>query len=482
MEATVFRDENRYRLNVRLLDGATGRQLRARAYEGDLTVPQLFEAQEEIALRVAGALDVALASGEMARLADRPTTNEAAYDHYLQGQSHFGRGRLDRATAAYGRAVEEDSAFASAWVGLSRSSALDYFLSGGRGNRARAEEALKRARELAPDAPGTHLAAGVASLYLLGRYDDAIDHFRSVTELRPGAVQPLVYSTFAHILALRLDDAERLVARVLRRDPLNDWALYQAGFLRARRWRFREAAPYFDRAIALEPDAHFVFNQRWDLYMWGLGDTARARAILEDAPATIPTTKRRLRLAYVQRDTARMETLLQEGDLASTDRYGWLARLHRLRGEPELRRLYGDSMRTAARTDLSRARERGVPRWLLEAERSRLGVAQALAGDRKEAVRTVEVAVARVEGQPDRLNRLPTYYHEVLTYVFLGDTNTAIQRLDSLFSEETPRLLTPARLRLDPDFQVLLNDRRFEAMLEKLETSSAASVAARQEL
>ncbi len=44
--------------------------------------------------------------------------------------------------------------------------------------------------------------------------------------------------------------------------------------------------------------------------MWGLGDTAAARQILEDAPSTVLTVGPQAWVVYVRRDATALEALL----------------------------------------------------------------------------------------------------------------------------------------------------------------------------
>ena len=96
-------------------------------------------------------------------------------------------------------------------------------------------------------------------------------------------------------------------------------------------------------------------------------------------------------------------------------------------------------------------------------------MALALAGDEEEAIRTIESSVEQAAAQPNLLNVVEVDYNAIRTYTFLGHTDTAIERMDSLLSGPRSRTFTPNRLRLDPDFDALRDHPRFRVLLEKYE-------------
>jgi hypothetical protein len=82
--------------------------------------------------------------------------------------------------------------------------------------------------------------------------------------------------------------------------------------------------------------------------------------------------------------------------------------------------------------------------------------------------------VERAAADPDRLNAAIVNFNEVMTYVYLGRFDTAIERLRWLLSWATPYYLTPVRLELDPGFDELRGHPDFEKLLEELATRSGA--------
>ena len=335
-----------------------------------------------------------------------------------------------------------------------------------------AQFAFEQARRLAPEAVETKIAEAT----LLGnanRFEESTEIVYQLLELQPGAVELMTGLAGGYGLQLRFDEATEWAERAVTLDPMSIDANWQLAFVLAESWNFEEARTYYDRALALEPESPYswIFWMRYDVYLWGLGDTDAAQRILDEAPATISTTYEEIQLAYVNRDLQKMQELLDTTEDDWRIRYALLARLHRLKGDVDLQRKYAESMRLVAERILEAELSRGALPVDIENARSQVAVALALAGNEAEAIRTIERAVEGAAADRDRLNAAMVNQNEVLTYIFLGQHDTAIERLRALLSWATPATLTPYRLRMDPDFDALRGHPDFEKLLEELAAS-----------
>jgi TolB-like protein len=160
------------RVTVQLLATPDGETMWSEQY--DRTVANIFEAQSDIAIRVARALQVSLAPDERARLQRPPTENAAAYELYEQQRrfSTQSREQNQEAIEVLRKAVALDPQFALAHAVL----AVRLMLAGATTGRAadllRAVEAAERAVQLDPFSSRAHHALGSA-LNRLGRVDEA---------------------------------------------------------------------------------------------------------------------------------------------------------------------------------------------------------------------------------------------------------------------------------------------------------------------
>ncbi|HVJ29801.1 MAG TPA: hypothetical protein VNA66_05770, partial [Gammaproteobacteria bacterium] len=176
LTGSVRRAEDRLRITVELVDGASGYQLWSDSYDRELG--DIFDVQDDIAANVATALQVTLGLGESGEIG--MTRNVAAYDEFLRGTALYNERTpesIPRAVEHMHRALALDPGFSRAWsylycIHLDGSSVVP-----GRAEEytRKAVEALEHARGLTPDAPfvrilsareamrrGDRLAAGAA--------------------------------------------------------------------------------------------------------------------------------------------------------------------------------------------------------------------------------------------------------------------------------------------------------------------------------
>jgi non-specific serine/threonine protein kinase len=185
LEGSVRKAGDRLRIMVQLIEAAGGYHLWSERYDRELK--DVFAIQEEIAESVARALSLVLSDQERDVLQRRPTSSLEAYDFYLKGRrclSHLST-NLRFAAPHLRRAIDLDPRFALAWAGLAEAGFWLYSWWGGHPEDLRqADEASRRALELAPELAEVHVARGGA-LMLSRRYDEATSEFEAAIRLNP---------------------------------------------------------------------------------------------------------------------------------------------------------------------------------------------------------------------------------------------------------------------------------------------------------
>ena len=249
LEGGVQRAGDRVRINVQLIDAATDRHLWVESYDRQLTAENLFAIQNEISREIVGALQVVLTDEENARLQLMPTTSLEAHAEFVLGHREMAKRTADelfRARAHFEKAIELDSKYALAYIGLADSLALQVVYAD-----------LKSADSLAPR-------------------EAAID--------RALALDPLSGEAYASLGSLRLaefndQEAEEYFLKGIELSP--NYATAHQSYARALRrgGRFEEALPHIRKAIELDPMAP-ILTQNLGSVLWELGRVEEAHAIL----------------------------------------------------------------------------------------------------------------------------------------------------------------------------------------------------------
>ena len=461
--------QSRVRVSPELVQVATASTKWQQPFDAALT--DVFQVQADIAGRVAQALDVALESGERERLAEKPTANLAAYDLYLQGNeaaSGFAQDapvELRRAIGSYERAVALDSTFALAWAQLSRARSLLYFTGVPTASDAKgAHTAAERALALAPGHAEGHLA--LADYYNSVRQDwaQALAEYAAGRKLAPNNAELLKGMALVARSQGRWDESQRAFQEAQTIDPRS--------VATARRlcntllWlrRYPEAHQAADQALALDPRAPDLHQAKAMVFL-AQGDLAGARAVLAAAEAEVEPTALVAWMAqywdlYWVLDERQQELLLRIPLSAfDNDRGAWglvRAQTYYLRGDPAGARVYADSARLGFEEQLKQAPE-DSQRHLL------LGLSLAYLGRKADAVREGERGLALLPVSRDAYSGAYDQHQLVRIYLLVGEPEKALDQLEPLL--KIPYYLSPGWLMIDPTFQSLRGNPRFERLL-----------------
>ncbi|HEY2377964.1 MAG TPA: BTAD domain-containing putative transcriptional regulator [Gemmatimonadaceae bacterium] len=189
VECTVMRGGGRLRITARLIDAADGYQLWSQEYERD--VGDVLAVQDEISRAVARALQVTLAAGNDTLPVRRLTTSQEVRDLYLQGRSFFGlrtdEKSLRNSVEYFKRAVQLDSLYAPAYSGLSDAQSLlsIWGFDPPSEGFARAKEAALRALALNDALAEAHTSLGIVSMFFDLDGEKARRELRRAMELDP---------------------------------------------------------------------------------------------------------------------------------------------------------------------------------------------------------------------------------------------------------------------------------------------------------
>ena len=260
LEGSVRRAGERLRVSVQLVSAGDGYQLWSDRY--DRQADDVFAIQEQIAQSVAGALQVVLTERDRDALQARRAQSLEAYELYLRGCRVLHSLRnLRTAEPLFERAIQIDPGFALAHAGLAQLSHWLYAWFGGRDpDRRRADEASRRALDLAPELAEVHAARG-AALALGREHDAAATEFEAAIRLNPQLWEAYWMFGRMRFAEGRRDEAERLWTRAMAVRPED----YQVPLLMAMLYRGGDRASELEatqrrgielarRQLAREPD------------------------------------------------------------------------------------------------------------------------------------------------------------------------------------------------------------------------------------
>jgi tetratricopeptide (TPR) repeat protein len=432
----------------------------------------VFKVQADVAGQVAQALDVALGAPQKEALEERPTANAAAYDAYLKGEAasqNLGTGdplELREAIGYYEQAVALDSGFAQAWAALSRANSLLYFNSTPIPERAqRALEAAERALRLSPNHFRGHLALGdyYGAIPPL-EYDRALREYEVGLRLAPNDIDLLAASALMEISTGRWEEALEHLRRAQALDPRSLVVARRLGYTYLRLRRYPESIAVSDRALALD-SSNVEFLENKVMAHLGQGDLEGARQVIQGATGTIPPTTIASYFAnYYDLHwvlPADLQALLRRlTPSAFEDRASWAivqAQAHHARGDLARARIYADSARVGFEERL-----RGAPD---DAQSTILrALALAYLGRKAEAVSAGEKAVALMPISADAYTGPYIQHQLVRVYLLVGEPEKALDRLEPLL--RVPYYLSPGWLRIDPEFDPLRKNPRFQRLVE----------------
>ena len=434
----------------------------------DATLTSVFEVQASIAGQVAEALDIALTDSASKHLAAQPTANLPAYEAYLRGEQAFAdltpTGQR-RAQSYYRQALALDSTFAPAWAQLSRTLITLYNgFTPSRALAAEAQAAADRALALDPAVVEGHLARASFAQNVLRDDPQAEAAIRAGLAVAPN--EPRLLSRLALALEARgqLDSALAFNERAVRLDPRAPLLRRELSReLRALR-RLPESLREARQATALGR-GNIRYSQNEALTLLAMGDLPGARATVTAAQrASEPS-----RVVSYYATYSDLFWVLGDADqqllltLTPTDfddeRGDWalaLAETWWLRGDRARARAYAD---TAAVTYGAFVAQTPLP-----AIQVLHGMALAYAGRGAEAVRAADAALAGLT-PGERVSNRGGYNRHVRARLFLvlGQPERAVDELEAMLKVFYD--VTPAWLRIDPNFAALKGNPRFERLL-----------------
>jgi TolB-like protein/class 3 adenylate cyclase len=474
LEGSVQKAGNAVHINVQLIKAATDAHLWAESYDRELQ--NIFGVEGEVAGKIADALDAKLSGAEEKALAVRPTSNVAAYDAYLHGRSieavRFDMPGEKEMASDYKKAVELDPAFALAWARLADVQSFLYFntVDLETNSAAAVKHAADRALELQPELGEAWLAQGMYRYRVLHDYPAALQALAEAAKRVPNNADVFGEMAFVERRMGHWDDAINHFQKAISLDPRNIqlpiFAGETLGYLR----KFVEAHQFVDRALQIAPGTVRALIAQIALFeLEGRVDESSKLAAMISASnqgvLEIPT--KAVNLFYQRRFDAAIALLKSNTTVARPQepREGWRIGLLPLLGYCQ--QLTGNNDDARATYALAIQTIKPSPTATVPVDlnffRCALAFSYAGLGDKGRAVAQARQAVADYEG--DAVSKPVADIALAQVQAQVGDVDAAIAALPHLL--EVPAGLTPGLLRLDPYWDPLRKDPRFEKLCQE---------------
>jgi TolB-like protein/Tfp pilus assembly protein PilF len=282
LEGSVQRGGNRMRVNVQLIDAETGNHLWAERFDKPLA--DLFDMQDEIVARLAGALNTQLVAAEARRAEQAPSPD--SMDLYFQGLAWHNKGltpdNVAQAQSFFDRALSADPDNLDALIESARAdlrAGAFLFLSDPMSALTAAEAKLTKALSSVPDHPRAHMYLGLVDIHTK-RAAEGIAECEHALELDRNLAHAHAVIGLGKTFVGRAEETEAHTAEALRLSPRDTLAyvwLFIAGVAKNYLGSWEQAVAWFRRAIEANrnyPEAYF--NMAAALAQLGRLDEARS--------------------------------------------------------------------------------------------------------------------------------------------------------------------------------------------------------------
>jgi len=469
LEGSVRRVGNRVRVNVQLINAENDQHIWAEDYDRELT--DVFAIQSDLAQQIASELRAKLSPIEKALIERKPTENSEAYLAFVEGHDLLTRpDRLradtEKSEQLFERATRLDPNFARAFAALGWVEDWMYHsFDPTPARKAKAQAAAEEAVRLQPDLPEAHLALGFYHYYCERNYQSALDEFAIARKSLPNSAD--VYLAIGAIQRRQGKWAESTanMEKAASLSPKDAFLLVNLADNYRAADDFEHADKVFDRAIEVAPNSVSARTGKAMLAVDLKGDLSeidrQLAQIHPGANSDAEGTFGRAYLLMLQRKFHDAVAILKQlpADVRSDEKPKEYL-------EGALYTFVND--KEHARSAFHRARsilEKAIQQGSDDASRHIvLGMVLAGLGEKDAAIAEGKRAVALLPESQDALDGPKMTLMLAQIYAWTGENDAALELLER--SLITPAGVTVSSLKLDPIWDPLRSDARFQALVD----------------
>ena len=480
LEGSVQKSADAVRVNVQLIKAANDSHLWSDTFDRKLT--DIFSVESEVAKAIAEQLRAKLTGQEEEVITAKPTDNPKAYDAYLRGLAYTLKTGFTPANSLGAQkylkeAVRLDPKFALGWALLSSVDASGYLTQSLQPTvalREEVREAAETALTLQPNLGEAVLAKGLYHYACLKEYDTAVNYFEQAHRLLPNNSRIPQALAYVERRQGHWERSETYFNEAEQLDPRNVSLLSQHARSYVCLRRFPEALRKLEQILNINPDDMDTLVLKARIAQ-AEGDLPRASALLASlrpgadyANALETQVYQAILESSPAQIIPRLKEILANPDQALGYYNGelrfWLGWAQEVAGDHAAAR----ESWTQARSELEPFLKEQPENFVLMGD---LALTNMGLGENAAALALAERAIAMISIEKDALTGPRPLDILARVAARIGEEDRSIATLTKLLSipYEAPLAanppLTPALLRLDPMFDPLRKDPRFQKLL-----------------
>ena len=477
LEGSVRRIGNRVRVNVQLINAENDQHIWAEDYDRDLT--DVFAIQTDLAKKIVGELQAKLSPAEQAQMERKPTENGEAYLAFVQAHNLFVAGvedigKLKQSEQLYARAIELDPKFALALAWYSQlESWIVHTYDPTRERREKARALAEQALQLQPDLPEAHLAMGFSLYYGDNDFEAALKEFEIAQRGLPNEAEGYLALGAIQRRMGKWSESTASLKKAAGLNPKDSWVLQNLALNYEMLRDFDAANKAIDRGLQINPAGVGLWEIKSKLAIAEKGDLSVSEKAFQTVKSMPMNNEEKLWVTGARADVFLLERKFKEGlreaeslpDDLFTSIPAKLCAKYYLIGFA--RKALQDE--TGARAAFLQAK------GLLEAQLKQgpdspdtlIQLAKVLAflGEKDAALAEARRATELLPESKDAFGGPEIAAGVAEVHAILGDNGRAIEILDGLLNR--PSAVTVQGLKVNPIWDPLRNDPRFQALIDK---------------
>jgi TolB-like protein/Tfp pilus assembly protein PilF len=475
LEGSVRRAGNRVRVNVQLIDATTDEHLWANDYDRDLT--DVFAIQTDLAQKIANELQAKLSPTEKAQIESKPTQNSEAYLALIQARNLFmpeNFEKLKQAEQLYDRALQLDPSFALAAANYSQMEAWIYRNFDKTAPRMQKGRALvQRALQLQPDLPEAHLALGYWYYYGDLDFAAALKEFETAQRSLPNDADAYLAIGAIQRRQGKWSESNSSLEKAVSLNPNDTWPMQNLAINYQMQRNWDAANKILDRGLAITPNAFGLIEVKCKLAIDEKGDFSVAQKFLNELdPSKFgPEVQTQLVAGRAQMlislrkfgEAAGVADKLPDSMItaypgALCGKYVTIGVAKKAIGDAAGARAVFEKAKHYAEDDIRQTPNDANAH-------SRLAEALAWLGQKEAALAEIKRAQELLPESKDAFEGPQITQSAAEIHAIFGDAANAVALLDGLLQRPSP--VTVAKLKLNPVWDPIRKDPRFQALLEK---------------